>query len=465
MPGSRPALHSRRTRCWLSVLAASLVSAPALGAAPVAPAQTVAPPHAQQPPEPTKSSASAPGVPGVTRAGAPPVNPPHQSEAPAEAAALQQEAQEAAAEPDQTAEQVLVDPARAHSGPGPRFVKVLPARHNVDEIEATVGRELRLAFVIEHPQGLPMHVQALGLPHRATFDSNLRSIVWRPTEAELGVYQVRVVASDGVKQASHTLLIAVVPNRPPVLGSLWFEAVVGQPAGFLIQAQDPEQSAVELQVEGLPAGARFDSHSKRIHWVPTAGQVGVHPFSVRASDGQAVAVGSGQLSVHSGRAVAGESQEWTSFLLPGLGYSVYAPRDSEAADLFHGVNLKFLLATWIHRNDNRGPSHGQLYVNVELLDSTAEDLSLMFTYAGGLSLSFERNPTRSWLIPYYGLELGGMIQRELGAHFQATPYLGVHAYANSHVFVGLRGGYRLVPRRIDELAGFHAGLAVDFSVW
>src|SRR5690606_28662584 len=95
--------------------------------------------------------------------------------------------------------------ADAATVPGPRFVKVLPARHTVDEIQATVGRELRLAFVVEHPRDLPIELKALGLPHRATFDADLRSIVWRPTEAELGVYQVRVIASDGVKEASHTL--------------------------------------------------------------------------------------------------------------------------------------------------------------------------------------------------------------------------------------------------------------------
>src|SRR5690606_5926495 len=118
---------------------------------------------------------------------------------------------------------------------------------------------------------------------------------------------------------------------------------------------------------------------------------------------------------------------------------------------------------WIHRNDNEGPSHGRLYVNAEVLDAVDADLPLMFTYAAGLSLSFERNPQRTWLVPFYGVEAGGMIHRELGAHFQATPYLGLHLYASPHVFIGVRTGYRLVPRRIDELAGIHTGLNLSFS--
>src|SRR5690606_25580994 len=275
-----------------------------------------------------------------------------------------------------------------------RFVKVLPARHNVDEIQATVGRELRLAFVVEHPRDLPIELKALGLPHRATFDADLRSIVWRPTEAELGVYQVRVIASDGVKEASHTLLIAVVPNQPPVVGSLWFEAVVGQPSAFLIQTHDPEQSAVHLQVEDLPPGARYDANTARIRWVPTERQVGTHPFVVRASDGETTSVVSGQISVHAGRSAAGAQPEWTSYLLPGVGYFLYAPRNSDLASLYQGMSLELLLAAWIHRNDNEGPSHGRLYVNAEVLDAVDADLPLMFTYAAGLSLSFERNPQR-----------------------------------------------------------------------
>ncbi len=52
----------------------------------------------------------------------------------------------------------------------PRFVKLLPERYNKDEITIAVDQELKLAIVVEHPEGLPILLEALGLPAGASFD-------------------------------------------------------------------------------------------------------------------------------------------------------------------------------------------------------------------------------------------------------------------------------------------------------
>jgi hypothetical protein len=124
-----------------------------------------------------------------------------------------------------------------------------------------------------------------------------------------------------------------------------------------------------------------------------------------------------------------------------------------------------LLAAWIHRNDNRGPSHGRVYLNAEVLRSTHDDVSLLFSYAAGFSLSLERNPQRTWLVPNYGLDLGGIIHDRIGDHLQATPYVGLHIYSNPNIFVGARFGYRLVPSDLERYGGWHGSLGADFSIW
>ncbi len=144
---------------------------------------------------------------------------------------------------------------------------------------------------------------------------------------------------------------------------------------------------------------------------------------------------------------------------------MYTPRNAAVGDVLHGLTLEIVIAAWINRNDNRGPSHGRVYINAELLDSDVKASPLLFTYSAGMSLSFERNPVRSWLIPFYGLELGGMVHRDMGGLFQTTPHLGVHLFSNPNVFLGVRAGYRLVPTRIDSLAGFHAALTADVTIW
>lgn len=346
----------------------------------------------------------------------------------------------------------------------PRFVKVLPSRYDKDEIAVAVDQELRLAIVVEHPDGKAMQMQALGLPVRATFDRELRAVTWRPTEAELGSYQVRFVVSDGKREASRTILISVTENHPPVLGSLWFEVPAEQPATWFIEGRDPEFSPVTFSVEGLPKGASVDTSTGRITFTPERSQVGEYPIVVNASDGQKATSQRGTIAVRPAERTPSTGEEWTSFLLPGVGYSIFSPRDS-AKTVFHGLNLEVVVAAWIHRNDNRGPSHGRVYVNAELLNATGINVPLMFAYSAGLSLSFERNPQRTWLIPYYGVELGGIVHDRLGAYFQTTPYAGVHLFSNPNVFLGTRLGYRLVPSRIDDLAGLHFGVVADFSVW
>jgi Putative Ig domain len=346
----------------------------------------------------------------------------------------------------------------------PRFVKLLPSRYDKDEITIAVDQELRLAVVVEHPDGRALQMQALGLPVRATFDPELRAVTWRPTEAEVGSYQVRFVVSDGLRETSRTILISVTENHAPILGSLWFEVPAGQPGTWFIDGKDPEFSPVTFSVEGLPKGATFDESSGRITFTPDASQVGEYPIVVHASDGQKATSQRGTIAVRATERPPAPGDEWTSFLLPGVGYSIYAPRDN-AKTIFHGLNLEVVIAAWIHRNDNRGPSLGRVYVNAELLNATGINVPLMFAYSTGLSLSFERNPQRTWLIPYYGIEVGGIVHNQIGSYFQTTPYAGVHVFSNPNVFLGTRLGYRLVPSRVDDLAGLHFGVVADFSIW
>jgi Bacterial Ig domain len=346
----------------------------------------------------------------------------------------------------------------------PKFVKLLPTRYDRDEIVIAVDQELRLAVVVEHPDGSALEMRALGLPQRAHFDPQLRAVTWRPTEAEIGSYQVRFLASDGTHEASRTLLISVTENRPPTVGSLWFEVPASQPANWFIDAADPEGAPLSFSAEGLPKGAILKEHTGQISFVPEPDQVGEYPIVVHVSDGQKVNTQRGTIAVRSTPRTPSDHDDWTSFLLPGVGYSIYSPRDPETT-VFHGLNLELVVAAWIHRNDNRGPSHGRIYLNAELLNATGLHIPLMFAYSAGLSLSFERNPTRNWLIPHYGVEVGGIIHDRFGAFFQTTPYAGVHLYSSPNVFLGARLGYRLVPSRVDDLAGIHFGLVSDISIW
>jgi hypothetical protein len=194
-------------------------------------------------------------------------------------------------------------------------------------------------------------------------------------------------------------------------------------------------------------------------------EVGEYHLTATVGDGMAQTKSAIDIQVVESLRIERSKNEWSSFLLPGVGYSAYIPRENARSAAYHGVALEILIGSWIHRNNNRGPSHGRVYVQAELLQSTSTSVPLLFTYALGFSLSLERNPRREWLLPVYGLDVGGMISDAIGGHFQASPFAGLHVYSSPNVFVNLRGGYRLVPDAIERLGGWHLGGTADFSVW
>jgi hypothetical protein len=120
---------------------------------------------------------------------------------------------------------------------------------------------------------------------------------------------------------------------------------------------------------------------------------------------------------------------------------------------------------WIHRNANRGPSHGRITVRADLLDSTHDDIGLALIYSVGLDLSIERNPYRRWLIPFFGVDFGGISQRKLGHHFLSSPHLGLYLWTTRNVFVTLSGAYQIVPSHLDTLGGWRASAGLNLTMW
>jgi hypothetical protein len=157
--------------------------------------------------------------------------------------------------------------------------------------------------------------------------------------------------------------------------------------------------------------------------------------------------------------------KWETFLMPGAQYSLYLPSAKGIYGTFHGFSFELLLAAWIHQNENRGPSHGRVYINTDLLGSTRDGVGKLLTYTLGVDLSFERNARREFLIPYYGLDVGGLYLASIGHVFTFNPFVGVRAIGTRNVFVNLTAGYLFPTDRLDDLVGWRFKAGVDFSLW
>jgi hypothetical protein len=242
------------------------------------------------------------------------------------------------------------------------------------------------------------------------------------------------------------------------------------------QVVDPDGDGFEVTAEGLPDGAKLRvrdptvfweadegppketkarSRAVILTWRPTREQRGDHVVALVARDGKA----SERIEV-----TLRVQEEWESWFLPGVQYVGYFPA-SDRIGSFHGAAFEVVVGSWVHQTEARGPSHGRVYVDLALLGPEREDAGKAFSWALGLDLSVERNPWRRYLIPIFGLEVGGFHQRETGTFFMTTPFAGAHLFSTRNVFVTVTGGYVFAGRDIDALGGWRVRAGVNAALW
>lgn len=253
------------------------------------------------------------------------------------------------------------------------------------------------------------------------------------------------------------------PNHPPKLNDKGtrHERLPTRPDEALriqLYATDNDGDTLTYSVSGLPDGAILEQPDKEsgnstatIVWPsPSAGTFTIR---VRVSDGRAEDAATIKVLVE---------EEWSSGFLPGAGYTAYAPNTGEFAQ---GPRLEIVFFSWIHRNDNRGPSHGRLALDLDLL--FPKKGKSVFAPALAFDLSFERNPQRRFLIPTFGLSSGAILPTGRSGAASVTPTLGLHLYASPNIFVHAEGGYVLPlrPTVFDEYRGARGALVVDFTMW
>jgi hypothetical protein len=320
------------------------------------------------------------------------------------------------------------------------------------------GKEIRFRVLAADPDGDALTYRAEGLPEGAHFDAERAELVWTPTPAAVGTHHIRVQVSDGKAEAVQVAVIHVVDNRPPQVTGLRWKARSGQPGEAApFQGLDPDGDELSYEAIELPRGATLDPRTGRFQWTPSDRQTGVHRVAVRVSDGElASEVATGTIEV---------VEEWESKLLPGVYLGGYFPADRETYGVYRGVVMELVMLAWIRRNENRGPSHGRVYVRGQILDSSEDEVPVTFVYGLGFDLSIERNPRRRWLLPFFGLDVGGLVQDGLGHRLQTTPHAGVHLFASRNVFVRTEVGYLIVPGELETLRGWHATLGGNVTLW
>lgn len=150
------------------------------------------------------------------------------------------------------------------------------------------------------------------------------------------------------------------------------------------------------------------------------------------------------------------------FFMPGVQGTFFMPE--AAGDPFIGGGVQLAPLHWSHNNDRFGPSQGALFMQASILGSRTSSSSLAL-YDVGFSLSFEKNASRRYLIPFFGASLGGSIHEELPNTAFAYPFAGVHLFWHHHLVLNAEGGYHFPFDAVDAMRGPRAQLSARFSMW
>jgi hypothetical protein len=328
----------------------------------------------------------------------------------------------------------------------------------LEPVEFRWGKELRLVVNAHDPDEDRLELRMEGAPAEATFDPVDRVFRWTPAQAQKGTHEIRFLVSDGTFTESRLMRIKVVDNHAPELPVEREVHLNSDHASQItIGGSDTDGDALTYQVDGLPRGARHEGpKSALVQWTPKEDQIGLHVLHVTVTDGELTAARDLELLVE---------DEWSTMFLPGIYYSLWSPRAHEALGTMQGVGMEVVPYAWIHRNANRGPSHGRITVRADLLHSNKDGVGLALLYAVGLDLSIERKPYRRWLIPFFGVDGGGVVTANDGHHFQSSPHLGIYLWTSRNVFVSVTGAYQIVPARLDTLGGWRASAGLNLTLW
>ena len=160
---------------------------------------------------------------------------------------------------------------------------------------------------------------------------------------------------------------------------------------------------------------------------------------------------------------------WGAAMVSGAGLAVYRPDGSKAEHhTWTGVHLEYILGTWKNDVSDSGPGFGKVLINTSILSTEARD-DLTIKYGFGYRVSWEDRTARHFLIPYYGLDFGGIYgpQGTQTHHsFQITPTAGIALMTTKSISLTAAGGYVLpLSESLEAQRGWSGNIGLNIHLW
>jgi hypothetical protein len=160
-----------------------------------------------------------------------------------------------------------------------------------------------------------------------------------------------------------------------------------------------------------------------------------------------------------------ENFNYETWFIPGIDYTFFQPHAYDSIGQFSGITVEYLIYSNVAQNNRPGPSHVRVYSKFNILNSDKANINSMFMYTFGFDLSIEKNPNRSFLIPYFGLEFGGLTQKQVGSIVQFTPTFGFYLLSKKNISINIRGGYLYPNKNFEMLQGWFGQAGLNFILW
>ena len=149
-------------------------------------------------------------------------------------------------------------------------------------------------------------------------------------------------------------------------------------------------------------------------------------------------------------------------LLPTAYGGVYAPMEGGP---YIGGGVEAVLLAWSDNSAAFGPSQGRVRADVGVMGSTDEMSTTLVRYRAGAQVAFERNASRSYFIPYFAADVGGLWSDSTGRRWFVDGGVGVYLVHRRGMILDLEVTGVLPFREPDKLGGVASRLALSFSLW
>ena len=154
-----------------------------------------------------------------------------------------------------------------------------------------------------------------------------------------------------------------------------------------------------------------------------------------------------------------------SYFMPGGGYGLYFPEGLDTTGYYQGAIVEYLFYNKINQSSSWGPSHTRFYGKLQIMKGSSSELPSLFAYNVGVDFSFEKNPKRNVLIPYFGVELGGLSGKVYGTNFGFYPLAGLRLLAFKRITMGVSAVYSYPIKNFEIFRGWQAQSTINFSLW